>query len=675
VAVRLGQAFTDAAMASLGEGVFGVDLDGRLTFMNPAAMAILGRTEAELLGREMHGLVHAAPGPAESCPLLAVMRTGEPARSDDDVFAGADGRLLPVAWSSTPIVVDGEVVGAVVAFHDVTQAQETARKLRQEVQLTETLLHIASRLSAELNLEAVVQTVTDAGVQLTGAQFGAFFYNLIDDNGERYTLYAISGVDRRAFDGFPLPRNTPVFGPTFRGEGITRLDDVTASPLFGTMPPHHGMPSGHLPVRSYLAVPVVSRTGEVLGGLFFGHEKPGVFDEADERLIAGIASHASVAVDNARQFGREQEVAEALQRSLLPRRLPHLRGVSTAARYEPASSDVEVGGDWYDVIPLPTGSVAAVIGDVAGHSVHAATVMGQVRNALRAYALEGHSPAVVVERANRFLAAVEPDEMVTLCYIELSREQGTATVVRAGHPPPVLAIAGEGAWLLEIDGGLPLGVDPDASYVETTVLLERGSTLVLYTDGLVERSDLPVDVGLHRLREAVESASWRDVDSMAGATMATTVGDAATADDAAILVIRVHDVAMPQVVRDVSRRLPADPASVASARRFVSDVLAEWSVPHLLDDVLLLTSELVTNAVLYTAEEVELRLTMRGPRLRVEVVDSSGERPVRLRTADPGATSGRGLLLVETLAEQWGVDVQGVGKVVWFELPVAKDAA
>ena len=562
-----------------------------------------------------------------------------------------------------------------VAFHDVSGARDAAFRLRQEAQLTETLLHIAGRLSAELDLDAVVQTVTDAGTQLTGAQFGAFFYNLIDDNGESYTLYAISGVDRSAFEGFPLPRNTPVFGPTFRGEGIVRYDDVTASPDFGTMEPHHGMPPGHLPVRSYLAVPVISRTGEVLGGLFFGHERAGVFDENDERLIAGIASHAAIAVDNARQFGREQQVAEALQRSLLPRRLPDLEGVSTAARYQPASSDVEVGGDWYDVIPLPGGSVAAVIGDVAGHSVHAAAVMGQVRNALRAYALEGHSPAVVMERVNRFLAVVEPAEMVTCCYVELSQEQGTATIVRAGHPPPVLALPGEGAWLLDVEGGLPLGVDEETSYVESTVLLEQGATVVLYTDGLIERSDLPVDVGLDRLRDAIERAAWRDVDTMAGETMAATVGDTATPDDAAVLVLRVHEVAMPQVVRDVSRRLPADPASAAAARRFVADVLGEWEVPELLDTVLLLTSELVTNAVLYTADDVELRLAMIDGRVRVEVVDSSGERPVRLRSADPSATSGRGLLLVEAMADRWGVDVHGVGKAVWFELPVEARAA
>lgn len=675
MAVRLGQAFTDAAMASLGEGVYAVDLDGRLTFMNPAAAAILGRTEEELLGRPMHDVVHSRSGDAGTCPLLAVVRTGEAARSDDDAFLTAAGRLVPVAWTSTPILVEGEVVGAVVAFHDVSEARAAARQLRQEVQLTETLLHIATRLSADLNLEAVVQTVTDAGTQLTGAQFGAFFYNLVDDNGERYTLYAISGVDRSEFAGFPLPRNTPIFAPTFRGEGIVRHDDVTASSDFGTVEPHLGMPPGHLPVRSYLAVPVISRTGEVLGGLFFGHERPGVFDEADERLVAGIAGHAAIAVDNARQFGREQEVAEALQRSLLPRSLPDLPGVSTAARYQPAASDVEVGGDWYDVIPLPNGSVAAVIGDVAGHSVHAATIMGQVRNALRAYALEGHSPAVVMERVNRFLSVVEPEEMVTACYVELNQAQGTATIVRAGHPPPVLALPGEGAWLLDVEGGLPLGVDEDGSYVENTVLLERGATIVLYTDGLVERSDLPVDVGLERLREAITDGAWRDVDSMAGTTMDATVGDAETADDAAVLVLRVHDVAMPQVVRDVSRRLPADPASAAAARRFVSDVLTEWDAPHLLDTVLLLTSELVTNAVLYTADEVDLRLVLSSRRLRVEVVDSSGERPVRLRSVDPGATSGRGLLLVEALAERWGVDVHGVGKAVWFELPMEREAA
>jgi signal transduction histidine kinase/ActR/RegA family two-component response regulator len=157
-------------------------------------------------------------------------------------------------------------------------------------------------VAAELDLSRLLQTVTDATTELSGAQFGAFFYNVIRDQSESYLLYTISGVPREEFEGFPMPRATEIFAPTFRGEGVVRLADVTADPRYGKNTPHQGMPSGHLPVRSYLAVPVVSRGGEVLGGLFFGHSEPGVFSERAEQLVSGIAAQAAVAIDNARLF-------------------------------------------------------------------------------------------------------------------------------------------------------------------------------------------------------------------------------------------------------------------------------------------------------------------------------------------------------------------------------------
>src|SRR6185312_11240843 len=166
--------------------------------------------------------------------------------------------------------------------------------------------------AANLELEPLVQAVTDAGVELSGAAFGAFFYNLVSDEGESYTLYTLSGVPREAFEKFPMPRNTAVFGPTFRGEGIVRSPDILADPRYGKSAPYFGMPEGHLPVRSYLAVPVTSRSGEVLGGLFFGHPQPGMFTDRAERLVAAVAGQAAVAIDNAHLY-------QALQNELLGR--------------------------------------------------------------------------------------------------------------------------------------------------------------------------------------------------------------------------------------------------------------------------------------------------------------------------------------------------------------------
>jgi PAS domain S-box-containing protein len=176
----------------------------------------------------------------------------------------------------------------------------------------ETLLEISKTIAAELNIETLLQKITDASTNLSGAEFGAFFYNVVNAKGESYMLYALSGAPREEFQKLGLPRNTPLFEPTFCGTGVVRIDDVLKDSRYGTMAPHYGMPKGHLPVRSYLAVPVKSRSGEVLGGLFFGHSESGVFTERAERCVLGIAAQAAIAIDNARLFSGFQ--AEIVQR-------------------------------------------------------------------------------------------------------------------------------------------------------------------------------------------------------------------------------------------------------------------------------------------------------------------------------------------------------------------------
>ncbi|RYY91825.1 MAG: GAF domain-containing protein, partial [Chitinophagaceae bacterium] len=179
--------------------------------------------------------------------------------------------------------------------------------------LFELLLEAGKAINSEVELEKVVQKVTDIATQLTGAQFGAFFYNVINTDGEAFLLYTISGVSREAFSKFPMPRNTKIFEPTFLAKGIVRYDDVTAQPHYGQNPPYHGMPRGHLPVRSYLAAPVVNPfTGEAIGGLFFGHPEVGVFSPESERLLEGITAQAAIAVGNARLFDEKKAIEQRL---------------------------------------------------------------------------------------------------------------------------------------------------------------------------------------------------------------------------------------------------------------------------------------------------------------------------------------------------------------------------
>jgi signal transduction histidine kinase/CheY-like chemotaxis protein len=201
------------------------------------------------------------------------------------------------------------------AEEELLAAQEVLREQARELEI---LNSIGMKLASNLDSRILIQAVTDAATELCGAKFGAFFYNVIDKDGESYQLFTLSGAPREAFEKFGLPRNTPIFDPTFRGDGIVRSEDITQDPRYGQMAPHHGMPNGHLAVRSYLAAPVTSRSGEVMGGLFFGHPDRSVFSERAERLIAGIAAQAAIAIDNARLYESERHArAEAERLSAL----------------------------------------------------------------------------------------------------------------------------------------------------------------------------------------------------------------------------------------------------------------------------------------------------------------------------------------------------------------------
>jgi PAS domain S-box-containing protein len=232
-------------------------------------------------------------------PHLARALQGERVTFDMCVPLNGVEREVEVSYVPDPDEA-GEIHGVIVSVTDVGAQRKLEDELREQAASSATLARVGQALSREFDLQALVQTITDEATQLSGAQFGAFFYNVLDDQGESYTLYTISGVPREAFSRFPMPRNTKIFDPTFRGERIVRFDDVTARSEYGQNPPYHGMPAGHLPVRSYLAVPVISGSGAVLGGLFFGHARPGVFTAQTESLIAALASQAGVAIDNSR---------------------------------------------------------------------------------------------------------------------------------------------------------------------------------------------------------------------------------------------------------------------------------------------------------------------------------------------------------------------------------------
>lgn len=313
----LKQTITDNATVAL----FMMDDKGYCTFMNPAAEALTGFTFEEIKAKQLHYMIHhkkpdGSDYPIEECPIDRALPENFDVRAHEDLFIRKDGEFIPVSCAASPIFENGRPVSTVIEVRDLRQQKAHLKEIEKKSESLEILNSIGKIINGELDLQTVLQTVTDASTKLTGAAFGAFFYNAISDKGESYMLYTLSGAPKEAFEKFGMPRNTQVFNHTFSGLGIVRVDDITADPRYGKNAPHYGMPKGHLPVVSYLAVPVIAKSGEVIGGLFFGHPEKGVFSKEIEDIVAGIASQASIAIENARLFNDLRKVNEENQKLL-----------------------------------------------------------------------------------------------------------------------------------------------------------------------------------------------------------------------------------------------------------------------------------------------------------------------------------------------------------------------
>ena len=296
-----------AVVESSDDAIITKDLNGTITSWNPAAERMFGYTEAEALGRSIRMLIPDELQEEEDL-VLARIRAGEKIEHYQTIRQHRDGTRLTISLTVSPIRDQrGEIVGASKVARDITERARMLAAAREHASHTEKLGEVGAVVASTLDRETIVQKVTDIATELTRAEFGAFFYNVTDaESGDAYMLYTLSGAPREAFAKFPNPRATAIFAPTFHGEGPVRFDDVTADPRYGKSAPYFGMPPGHLPVRSYLAVPVKGIKGEVLGGLFFGHSQVAVFGEQHERLAAGVAAWASVALENARLYADAQ---------------------------------------------------------------------------------------------------------------------------------------------------------------------------------------------------------------------------------------------------------------------------------------------------------------------------------------------------------------------------------
>lgn len=528
-------------------------------------------------------------------------------------------------------------------------------------------------------------TVDDVTAALTGpgglARLGAEGLALgLVENGS-LNVIALSGESLDALNDFRtrrLDRGLPLAETVLTG----RPRFVSSFQSLGREFPELAPYLSRLQFRSACYLPLVAQARS-LGGMALFYRGRSSFNADERNLALGLAAIVAQSLQRAILFDEERELATGLQATMLPRRIPEITGGEIAVRYHAAWSGRQVGGDWYDVIPLPRGRVGIVVGDVQGHDTHAAAIMGQLRIALRAYAGEGHAPSTVLARASRFLAELDTNRFATCTYAQVDLASGTLRAVRAGHLGPLIRHTDGRVGQPNLRGGLPLGlatVFGDEEFPETRLDLVPGETLVLCTDGLVEQPGSDIDAGLDALSEAIGSGPPQ-AEALADHLSERLWERWGSGDDVALLVLRRSpDPGTPRAPRIHQYIHQADPQGLSDARAAVGQALRDWGLPELADDAELLTGELLVNVLLHTEGGAVLTLEVLPEpvrRVRLSVQDRSSAWP-RRRTPGEAATSGRGLLLLDALASRWGVEPRGEGKAVWCEIepaPVAAEAA
>ncbi|MFG2295821.1 SpoIIE family protein phosphatase [Streptomyces sp. NPDC048603] len=452
-----------------------------------------------------------------------------------------------------------------------------------------------------------------------------------------------------------------------------------------------------LSVRSGVYLPLIAQ-GRPIGALGLLYKRDGDFSAEERNLLVALGSGIAQSLQRAMLFEQEHDLAEGLQRAMLPRRIPEVPGARIAVRYQAARMGRDIGGDWYDVIPLGEGRVGVMIGDVEGHDTDAAAVMGQLRIVLRAYVTEGHTPGTALARASAFLRELETERFATCTYAEVDLNTGLVQMVRAGHLDPVVRRGDGSCHRVAVAGGLPLGLLPPREYTRTgpgsgsgpgsgpgpgsregsgpgtgypvtSLELHPGDTLLMCTDGLIERPGSDHDTGMQAFMEAVRDGP-ADVDGLADA-LVDMVGGTGGSDDIALLLLRRRGSPAPRGSGPLRQQFaPGDPDGPATARHLIRAAAAAWGALEQADEIVLAADELITNALVHTAGggQVSLRLIPER-RIRIEVEDSSSALP-RRRDAGDWAVSGRGLMLVDRLAQAWGVEPRGNGKCVWCEFTV-----
>ncbi|MCX5395082.1 SpoIIE family protein phosphatase [Streptomyces sp. NBC_00094] len=660
----------DAVLHAVREGVLILDGDGRLALANDEARRLLG------LSPEAEGLLAHELGLA---PDIARLLTSGRSATDEVHLAG--DRLLAV--NQRPTDPGGGPSGCVATLRDTTELQAVTGRADVAQERLKLLFTAGWEIGTSLDVERTSQELADFAVP----RFADFVTVDLADPVLRGEEPSQDGAAMRrvAFRG--IRDDTPLYPPgkliqfvpstpqsLGYGSGETVLEaDMTAFSGWQAQDPERARGLVEAGIHSMIAAPLRAR-GVILGVVtFWRSRKPEPFEHDDVTLAEELAARAAVTIDNARRFTREHTMAVTLQRSLLPRALPEQNALDVAHRYLPAhAGSGGVGGDWFDVIPLPGARVALVVGDVVGHGLHAAATMGRLRTAVHNFSSLDMSPDELLWHLDELVTRIDQDESgdgdiapvtgATCLYALYDPGSQLCTMARAGHLEPAVVHPDGSAAFAAVPGGPPLGLS-GLPFETAEIRLPEGSSLVLYTDGLVEDRTRDIDEGLELLRRALAHPG-RTPEQTCGAVLDALLPEHPS-DDIALVVARTRAV---DSARTAAWDVASEPSAVGQVRAAVARTLAEWGLEEESFTTELILSELVTNAIRYAAEPVRVRL-IRDRALICEVSDGSSTAP-HLRRAATTDEGGRGLFLVAQFAGRWGTRYTADGKVIWTEQPL-----
>lgn len=657
------------AFAHAPIGIALIDPQGEWMQVNRALTELVGYPQPELLDRRLWDLSHREDRDANRKELERLFASGVASFELEQRLVHRDGKVIYVIVSaSLARDADRNPLHYVVQLVDLTERRqaELERDAREREQ--------AARVEAEAVADTIgkIQRVTDAALahlelddllrelvehfrEILAVDAAAVL--LMEPGDAIMRLGAVAGLDGAVEEEMLIE-----VGEGFAGAIARDGEPASVEAIEGPGVLDRALVAGGM--HSLVGVPMLVE-GRVTGVICAGTRAPRSFSDGDRSLLQLVADRAALAVEHARLYKRELGIVETLQRSLLPERLPRLPGLDIAARYMPGGPGADVGGDWYDAMPLPDGRIGLAMGDVVGHGIGAAALMGQLRNALRAYAVEGHGPGEVVAKLDRLVQTLESGRMATLLYLVIEPASGAMQFSTAGHLPPLVVGPDGSATYLEGGRTLPLGVLPHAQYEVGSAEIEPGSVVVLYTDGLVEERGVPLDRGLEALRTAV-TLGPEDPDGLCEHIIESVLGQRTATDDVAVLVLRTMALANERVELE----LGADPNALRTLRKTLGRWLeAAGATDEESRDIQMACHEASSNAIehghKFGEAEIRLEAELDGAEVAITVTDAGQWREPR------ESDRGRGLQLVEAFMDSVEIEPGQEGTVVRMRRRIA----